>query len=141
MSRGPMELVVAEFPGGVPGEALAPELRRLVDQDVIRIVDITFVRRHVDGTVSLLELSDHQGDPAYEALDTVVQAVDGLIAEQDLTEIADELGPDTTAIVLLFEHTWAGTLRGILSSAGGEVVFTERIPAPVVEAVEAAAAA
>lgn len=133
-----MELVVAEFPGPVPGEALAPELRRLVEQGVIRIVDIAFVRKGSDGEVALLELGDLEGDPAYEALDVVVEAVDGLIAEQDLTEIASEVTAGATAVVLLFEHTWATALRGILTGTGGEVIFTERIPAPVVEAVEAA---
>lgn len=69
-----------------------------VDQEVIRIVDIAFVGRHADGAASLPELGDHQGDPSYEALDTVVQAVDGL-TEQDLGEIASELGASMTAVV------------------------------------------
>jgi hypothetical protein len=133
-----MELVVAEFPGHVPGRTLAPELHRLVEQRVIRIVDIAFVRKGTDGAVTMLELGDYEGDPEFEALDTVVETVEGLIAEQDLTEIAREVGTGTTAVVLLFEHIWATTLRAILTGTGGEVVFTERIPAPVVEAVEAA---
>jgi hypothetical protein len=130
-----MELTVVEFTGAVPGARLAPELRRLVDADVIRIVDVAFVSRAPDGTVEPFELADREGDPDYEPLDEVLAALDGLISDEDLDDIAEDVSAGATAMVLLFEHTWAGRLREIVGEAGGDVTYTERISTAVVDAL------
>lgn len=135
MSRGPMELTVVEFPGHVPGDELAPELTRLVNADVIRIVDLVFIEKDANGDVSVFELRDREGEDAYEAFDELVYAVEGLIADEDLDEIAADVNAGNVAAVLLVEHMWAAKLAQITRDAGGQVVWTERIPAAVVEAV------
>jgi uncharacterized membrane protein len=136
MGRGPLELIAVEYPGAVPGRALAPELRRLVDAGVIKIIDIAFVMKDADGTVTAFEISEREGDDDFEALDEVVQTIDGFIADDDIAEIGQDLEPGMTASLLLFEHAWMRELREIVSGAGGEVVMTERIPAVVADAVE-----
>ena len=134
-----MELTVVEFPGPVPGEQLAPELRRLVEADVIRIVDLVFLEKDANGDVVVYELRDREGEDDYEAFDELVYAVEGLIADEDLDEIAADVEAGNTAAVLLVEHVWAAKLAEITRAAGGEVIWTERIPAAVVEAVGATA--
>lgn len=133
MSRGPLDLVVVQFPGDVPGARLAKDIARLVEQDTIRVIDLAFVRKDADGTVSTFEISAQEGHPDFEALDAVVQAVDGLIAEDDLAAVAAEMPAGCTAVALLWENVWAAQLRRTVTDAGGEIVFTERIPAAVVE--------
>ncbi len=140
MSRGPMELMVVEFPDGVPGDRLAPELARLVRADVIRIVDLVFLERDGAGDLTVFELRDRAGNDAYEAFDDLVYAIEGLIADEDLDEIAADVDAGNTAAALLIEHVWAARLAEITRSAGGEMVWSERIPAAVVEAVGASAA-
>ena len=135
MSRGPLDLVVVEFPGDLPG-TLAPKVARLVDQGAIRIIDVAFVRKDADGSVSTFELTERAGDSAYEAFDSIVQAVDGLIGEEDLAAIGAELGPGATAGVLLWENLWAAELRNDVQASGGRIALAERIPADVVEALE-----
>jgi uncharacterized membrane protein len=130
-----MELAVVEFTDAVPGTRLAPELKRLVEADVIRIVDLAFVTKNADGTISTFELSDREGDAEYEALDEILYAVDGLISDEDLDDIAEDVSEGATAMIVLFEHAWATRLREIFDNAGGELVFTERISAAVVDAV------
>jgi uncharacterized membrane protein len=137
VTRGPMELTVVEFPGAVPGEQLAPELRRLVEADVIRIVDLVFVEKDADGDVVVFELRDREGDDSYEAFDDLVHSVEGLIADEDLDEIAADVDAGNVAAVLLVEHVWAAKLAQITRAAGGEVVWSERIPAAVADAVSA----
>jgi uncharacterized membrane protein len=132
-----MELTIVEFPGDVPGDQLAPELRRLVDADVIRIVDLVFLEKDASGEVTAFELRDREGDDAYEAFDDLVYAVEGLIAMEDMDEIGADISPGDVAAVLLVEHVWAAKLSEITRNAGGEVVWTERIPAAVVEAIAA----
>jgi hypothetical protein len=140
MGRAPLDLVVVEFPGDVPGDQLAPALRQLAEHDTIRIIDIAFVRKERDGSITTFEIGERAGEVPYEALDEVVQAVDGLISESDLGEIGDGLSPGTTAGVLLWENTWASDLRRIVSDAGGHVTYAERIPGAVVHAVQAVTA-
>ncbi|GAA1817792.1 hypothetical protein GCM10009682_43260 [Luedemannella flava] len=137
MSRGPVEFVVVDFPGEVPGATLAPQLRSLVDQGVINVIDMLFIARDDDGTVRSFELGDREGEDDFEALDVVVQEIDGLIGEQDVADIGAGLAPGHTAAVFLFEHTWVRDIGRTVSSAGGEVVLVERVPAPVVSAVGA----
>jgi len=138
VSRAPMELVVVEFSGAIPGAQLAPELRRLIDADVIRIVDLVFMEKDDNGDVVIFELRDREGEDAYEAFDELVYAVEGLIADEDLDEIAADVQAGRTAAILLVEHVWAAKLAEITRGAGGEVVWSERIPAAVAEAVAAA---
>lgn len=138
MGRGPLELVVIEFPGELPGLQIAPELRGLVAKDVIRIVDVLFARKQNDGTLKTFELHEQEGNEHYEALDRAVQAVDGLITEQDVAEFADDLPPGGTAGFFLFEHAWAHRLTDIVNGANGLVAYTDRIPGPVVDAIESA---
>jgi len=135
MTRGPMELIMIEFPDAVPGERLAPELRRLLDAGVIRVVDLAFIERTSDGDVSTFELSEREGEPAYEALDIIPETIDGLISEADLAALAENVDAGSTAAVILFEHMWANRLRDMVAAADGTVVYGERIPEAVAEAV------
>ncbi|GAA1623496.1 DUF6325 family protein [Catellatospora bangladeshensis] len=141
MKRGPLEFVVVEFTGGFPGRRLGPELHRLVDQEIVRIIDMVVVDRAADGTVTSHELSAYEGDAEFEAIDAAIQAVDGLISEQDVHDLAETIRPGAKALVLLFEHLWLSSLRTVIDEAGGEIVMAERIPGPVVDAIEEAAVA
>jgi hypothetical protein len=136
--RGPVEMLVVEFPGEVPGATFAPEIRRLVSQQIVRIIDILVVRKAMTGEVTTHELGEFEGNEHFEALDAAVQSVDGLVADSDVEALGEALSPGATAIVLLFEHLWAVNARRAMEEAGGAVVLMERIPGPVVDEIEAA---
>ncbi|GAA1417976.1 DUF6325 family protein [Catellatospora coxensis] len=137
MKRGPLEFVVVEFAGRIPGRRIAPELHRLVDQEIVRIIDMVVVDRAADGAVTSHELREYQDDADFEAIDPAIQAVDGLISERDVQDLAEAITPGAQALVLLFEHRWLAGVRAVVAEAGGEIVLAERIPAPVADAVEA----
>lgn len=141
MSRGPLEFVVVEFPDTVPGATLGPELDRLTRKGVIDMIDMLFIEKGADGAVTTFEAADRADDPQFAALGTAAQSIDGLISDQDVATVGAELPRGVTAGIFLFEHVWMRTLHAIVSGAGGEVVATERISAPVVEAIEALVAA
>ena len=50
------------------------------------------------------------------------------------------LEPDSSAAVIVFEHTWAARLAETVGRAGGEVGLHVRIPVADVESALAAAA-
>src|SRR5262245_44010480 len=122
MSRGPVELVVIDFPGDVPGQQLVPEMARLIEGGLVKVVDVAFVTRSPDGQVKRYELGDRAGEPGYEALDGVVETVDGLIAATDLDAIAEGVETGHTAAVLLFENAWASRFSEIVQGAGGQLM-------------------
>jgi uncharacterized membrane protein len=137
--RGPMQLVVLGFEGGeLRGEALA-ELVRLAEQDIVRLVDALMVRKHDDGAVELLEIS--QPLPGDGEAGALVGALTGLVAEaasggalapaaaeqlealeDDVLYVADAIPPGTAAAVALLEHRWAIPLRAALQGAGGQLL-------------------
>ena len=52
--------------------------------------------------------------------------------------IAEELEPNSSAAMLLFEHLWAVSFTQAVRDAGGQLILQERIPAAAVEEVERA---
>jgi hypothetical protein len=79
-------------------------------------------------------------DQDYTGFGGIAQSIDGLISGSDVLEIAEDLAPGTSALIVLFEHVWLRDLRAGIEASGGRVLLTERIPGEVVDAVEEAIA-
>lgn len=131
---GPAELIVAQFDGDRPSAGVVEAILDLVESGTVRLLDLLFVTRSTDGTIEILELAE-VGDEI--GMTDVVLEVAGLAGDDDVSEIAELIEPGRGGAVLVFEHLWAKTLASRLFEAGGRVVHTERIPAPVVNAIVA----
>jgi hypothetical protein len=136
--HGPVEFVVVGFAGGRIDESLGPALREQVEKGIIRIIDLLFVQKDVDGSPRSFELSEVSDDARYAHLNGVPQTVDGLIGPEDVEQVTDALVPGTTAMIVLFEHMWLRDLRAAIEASGGLVIFDERIPGAVVDVVDEA---
>jgi len=134
---GPVDYLVVEFPGNkMTGEGL-PILVDLVDRGIVRVLDLVFVRRDDDGTVSAFEITDFDGDGALD-LAVFQGAKSGLLDDQDIAEAGNAVQPGSSAALLVYENTWAAPMVGALRSSGAEVVASGRIPADVLmEALDA----
>ncbi|MFZ0323771.1 MAG: DUF6325 family protein [Actinomycetes bacterium] len=135
---GPVDYLVVEFPGNkMTGEAL-PMLVDLVDAGIIRILDLVFVRRDLDGTLTVLEIADFDGD-GVEDLAIFQGASSGLLDEDDINESGAVIEPGSSAGILVFENRWAAPFVGALRRSGAEVVASGRIPAQdLMDAIDAA---
>lgn len=134
---GPIDYLVVEFPGNrMTGEGL-PLLVDLVDRGVIRILDLQFVRKDEDGSVSGLEITDLDGDGRLDL--AVFEGVSsGLLGQDDLEEAAGALEPNTSAGILIYENVWAAPFAAALRRGGGRMVASGRIPvSDLVSALEA----
>ena len=126
-AMGPIDYVVVEFPGNrMTGEAM-PLLVDLVDRGVIRILDLAFVRRDLDGTVSGLTISDLDADGA-EQFAVFEGASSGLLDEEDLAQAGGILEPGNAAGVIVYENTWAAPFAAALRRSGAQMVASGRIP-------------
>ncbi|MEU9294184.1 DUF6325 family protein [Streptomyces sp. NPDC048266] len=124
---GPVDYLVLEFPGNrMTGEGLAL-LLDLVERRVIRILDLSFVRKDEDGSVRALQLSDMDGDGELD-LAVFDGASSGLLGEDDLQEAAAVLDPGNSAGVLVYENVWAAPLAAALRRSGARMVAAGRIP-------------
>ncbi|MFE7354398.1 DUF6325 family protein [Streptomyces sp. NPDC057543] len=125
---GPIDYLVVEFPAGsrMTGEGL-PLLVDLVDRGIIRILDLTFVRKNRDGTIDGVELSELTGDGGADL--TVFEGVSsGLIGQDDIDEASAILEPGSAAGILIYENVWAAPFAAALRRSGGRLVANGRIP-------------
>lgn len=128
---GPIDYVVIEFPGNrMTGEAF-PLLLDLVDRGLIRILDLTFVRKDADGSVAVLEIADLTAEGLGE-LEVFQGASSGLLGEDDLADAAAVLEPGSSAAVLVYENLWAAPLAIAVRRGGGRLVASGRIPVQAV---------
>jgi Family of unknown function (DUF6325) len=137
MALGPVELLVVKFPGNEFRGEIAPALRELVEHGTIRIIDLLFVKKDAEGTVTATELADLAPD-LYAVFDPLVSDIAGLLADDDVQALAGALENDSSAGVLLFENVWATRFRDAVLNANGQLILSERIPRSVIEEVAAA---
>lgn len=138
---GPIDYLVVEFPGNrMTGEGL-PLLVDLVERGLIRILDLVFVRKDEDGTVTGMEIADLTGDGALD-LSVFAGASSGLLGQDDLEEAAVALEPGSSAGILVYENRWAAPFAAALHRGGARLVASGRIPVPdLVAALDATEAA
>ncbi|MEU3244481.1 MULTISPECIES: DUF6325 family protein [unclassified Streptomyces] len=129
IEMGPIDYVVVEFPGSrTTGEGF-PLLVDLVDRGLIRILDLMFVRKEDDGSVTGLEIADLTGDGALDL--TVFEGVSsGLLDEEDIEEAGHALAPGSSAGILVYENLWAAPFAAALRRGGAQLVASGRIPMP-----------
>lgn len=131
---GPIDYIVVEWPGKQPtGEAL-PHLVDLVDHGIIRIIDLAFIAKDEDGTVTVLDISE-----LGETLAVFEGASSGLLGDDDISEAGGVLEPGTSAAILVWENRWAAPFASAVRKGGGQLVASGRIPVQdLIGALEAA---
>jgi hypothetical protein len=124
---GPIDYVVLEWQGQQPNAGeVQPLLLDLVDRGIIRILDIAFVAKDEDGSVSAIDIGDlKQVATAFAEFEG---ASSGLLGFEDLQEAAAALDPGTSAAVLVWENRWAAPVAAALRRSGGQLVASGRIP-------------
>ena len=141
MALGPIEVVVVAFPGNKFNGAIAPELHRLIDNNTISVVDGLLATKDADGEVSFVELAEIGANPDAAGLADLLAENYGLLADDDVTQLTAGLAPNSSAAILVFEHTWMKPLRDAVVESGGVLAANFRVPGAVVEEVLAAVAA
>jgi len=124
---GPIDYVVLEWDGEQPvtGEVM-PLLVDLVDRGIIRILDIAFIAKDLDGSVAAKDFGElaQQSD----GLADFQGASSGLLGQDDLEDAATVLKPGSVAALLVWENRWAAPVAVALRRSGGQLVATGRIP-------------
>jgi hypothetical protein len=124
--------MVVAFPGNQFKGEIAPALQDLVQSGTIRIIDLAFVIKDADGSMTGVELED-AGSDVFQAFEALTAERGGFVSEQDLQEVAGALDPNSSAAILVWEDVWATRLTEALTNAGGQLVDIQRVPRELVE--------
>ena len=134
---GPVDYLIVAFPGNKFRGEIAPALADLVDAGTIRIIDLAFVSKDADGEVLAFELNDL--DPEVRAgFERAGCEVQGLFNEEDLAAAGEELEPNSSAALLVWENVWARDVAQKMRDAGGVMLDFDRVPHEVVQAAREA---
>jgi Family of unknown function (DUF6325) len=130
---GPVDYMIVAFPGNEFRGEIAPALAKLVDDGTIRIIDLAFVGKNAEGELVAFELTDL--DPEVrKGFEKMGVEVSGLFNEDDLMAAGEELDPNSSAALLVWENVWARDVAQKMRDAGGIVLDFERLPHEVVQA-------
>jgi hypothetical protein len=129
---GPVDLAVIKFTGNHFTGEVTPALLDLVRTGTVHVLDALFVYRDSESRVGSLEIGDLGPDmkPAFVEVDGRTGV--GLLDADDVAEVGRGLVANTSALLLVFENTWAARFAAACRRAGGELVDIARIPSRAV---------
>ena len=112
---GPIDYLVVQWKADQPvtGEGMTA-LLDLVDRGLVRILDLGFLKKDADGSVSALDFAELT-DPSFAAFEG---SASGVLSQEDLEEAAAALDPNTVAAVLIWENRWAVPMARALRRSG-----------------------
>jgi hypothetical protein len=128
---GPVDYLIVEWPVGTEptGEGLE-HLVDLTERKLIRVIDLAFVRKDENGSVSGIGIADLDSDGSLD-LFQFEGASSGILAQDDYDEAGAALEPGTAAAILLYENRWAAPFVSAVRRSGAQVVASGRIPVDV----------
>lgn len=129
---GPAEFYLVGFEGERPDPATFRALTDLMKSGVVRLLDFVMLAKSADGEVELLEID---ADGASLGLESFEPIAAGLAGGEDIDALAEAIPPGQSAAVVVLELAYARELAQNLAAAGGQVPRSERVPAPVVNAM------
>jgi hypothetical protein len=136
---GPVDYLVVEWSGQQPNGEAAPLLVDLVDRGLIRVLDLAFIEKAEDESVTTIDISQlAERDETFKVFEG---ASSGLLSGDDISAAGQALEPGTSAALLLYENRWAAPFAAALRRSGAELVANGRIPIEEVAAALDAAEA
>ena len=130
MDIGPVEYLILGFPGNMFTGQIVPELAKLVDSGLVRIIDLTFITKDADGVVEVVEYNAVEELAAFAGLEG---EVGGILTDEDVAYAAEALEPNSSAALLIWEDTWATPFAVAVRNANGVILEGARIPREIIE--------
>jgi uncharacterized membrane protein len=139
---GPIQIWTFSFDGNQFKGEILPELDRLKDAEVIRVIDLLVVRKDGAGRLTTLTASDLDWEEATSfgamigalvgfgaageegaeigAITGAVELADGhALGDKTREALVETIPPNSTTAMALVEHVWAKPLKAAIARAGG----------------------
>ena len=130
---GPVDWIVVEFPGSKLSGEIAPILEDYVERNLIRVLDLVFLKRDESGGYEAFEAADLE-DSEIGRLRAYETELAMLLSEQDVADLVETIEPGSSAAVLVWENLWAAPFGAAVRHAGGQLVASGRIPIQAIAA-------
>src|SRR3954451_25384052 len=104
MPLGPVEYLICSFPGNKFSGELTPAISQLIDDKVIRILDLVFLTKDERGAVHSFEIDQLEELAPFMELEG---DAGGILIEEDVEHAAEALDPNSSAVLLIWEDLWA----------------------------------
>ena len=131
MSYGPIDFIALEFQTDqLTGESL-PALLELVQNQIVRVIDLVIILKDQDGETQVLEIEELAPN-TLAIFDPLNVEISGIIQVEDIEMITEQMEANTTAALLLIENLWAIKFGEAVIRASGRMVMYDRIPFEVV---------
>lgn len=124
---GPIDYLAVEWPDRhVTGEGFRL-LMDLVDRGVLRVLDLLFITKENDGTVTRVEAAEVEHS---DALDERLWGLSsGLFDQEDVDQVAAAIGPGSLAGILVYENVWAVPIWTAIDHSSANLVGAGRVTA------------
>ena len=127
MTLGPLDYLVVGFPGNQFKGEIAPAINEARQKGIIRLVDLVFILKDETGATVTMELTD-MPDDIKTAFSSAGGDLEGLFTPDDIATLAHDVPPGNSALLILYEHTWAIKIKEALINAKGVLIAQGRIP-------------
>ena len=124
---GPVDYLVVEFPGSNFNGEILPELTALVQQGIVRVLDLILITKEEDGSYDAFEFDDIEDGVLGELREFERELADVLSAD-DVANVAQAMEPGSTAGLLVYENLWAAPFASAVRRSGGQLIADGRIP-------------
>lgn len=131
MTFGPIDFLALEFEGNKFKGDIMASLLELVEQNVVRVIDLVIILKDDDGEITVRELQQLDAE-LLAVFDPLRVQISGLVTADDIAQIGAQLGNNCTAGIMLFENLWAVKFKDAVLAAEGRLLMQERIPHEVV---------
>ncbi|WP_194421987.1 DUF6325 family protein [Microbacterium abyssi] len=129
---GPVELHLVGFEGERPDPRTLAALTDLLDSGLVRLLDFIILRKEEDGSTTVVEVEENEKGTGFDELE-ILSA--GIVGEEDIQDFAEQIPSGSSAALIALELAFARTLAESLAAGGGVVLRSERVPAPIVNAL------
>ncbi|MBW0271731.1 hypothetical protein ATM97_13720 [Nocardia sp. MH4] len=133
---GPVDFLVLTFPGTAVDATVADALAEVVGNGLVTLLDLIVLTMDEAGTITESEIDD---DLVEVGLTGLTAADIDLVSAADVEVVRTSMAPGSTAVILVFEQTWAARLAAAVRDARGEVTLHVQVPRDVVESAVSAA--
>jgi Family of unknown function (DUF6325) len=122
---GPIDYLAVEWPDRrVTGEGFRL-LMDLVDRGIVRVLDLQFIGKDADGTVSTVEAAEVEHADALDA--RLWGLSSGLLDQADVDEVASAIEPGSLAGILVYENAWVVPMWTAIDRSSARLVGSGRI--------------
>ncbi len=131
---GPVDVAVIAFDEPKFDGSIAAAIADLVAQGTVRILDIVLVNKDENGVVSLVEVTDVDGDGIPDLV-AIQGDIPGMLSETDAGAAVESMPNSSAVAMIAWENTWLVRAGQAIRANGGTLVAFERIAAEDVSAV------